>query len=119
MLYVGYRRLLPQIFDYSITDCRLKAKDEEWRDAQKGFNRIWREQNEKYHLKSLDHQGITFKQNDLKQLRSKVLINQIETFYDEVRAKIGLTDDILTMVFAAPCSNGGRRGGRDRSSHDH
>ena len=30
---------------------RLKSKDEEWRDAQKQFNRIWREQNEKYYLK--------------------------------------------------------------------
>jgi paired amphipathic helix protein Sin3a len=63
---------------------RLRSKDEEWRDAQKGFNRIWREQNEKYHLKSLDHQGLTFKQNDLKQIRSKAIINQIETLYDEV-----------------------------------
>ncbi len=30
---------------------RLKAKDEEWREAQKQFNKIWREQNEKYYLK--------------------------------------------------------------------
>uniref|UniRef100_A0A1B6LK83 Paired amphipathic helix protein Sin3a n=1 Tax=Graphocephala atropunctata TaxID=36148 RepID=A0A1B6LK83_9HEMI len=62
---------------------RLKAKEEEWRDAQKGFNKIWREQNEKYYLKSLDHQGINFKQNDMKALRSKSLFNEIETCYDE------------------------------------
>ena len=36
---------------------RLKAKEEEWREAQKGFNKRWREENEKYYLKSLDHQG--------------------------------------------------------------
>lgn len=36
---------------------RLMAKEEEWREAQKQFNKIWREQNEKYYLKSLDHQG--------------------------------------------------------------
>ena len=30
---------------------RLKAKDEEWKEAQKQFNKIWREQNEKYYLK--------------------------------------------------------------------
>lgn len=63
---------------------RLKSKEEEWREAQKGFNKIWREQNEKYYLKSLDHQGINFKQNDVKALRSKSLFNEIETLYDEV-----------------------------------
>lgn len=30
---------------------RLKAKDEEWRTAQKQFNKIWRDQNERYYLK--------------------------------------------------------------------
>lgn len=62
---------------------RLKAKEEEWREAQKGFNKQWREQNEKYYLKSLDHQGINFKQTDTKALRSKSLFNDIETLYDE------------------------------------
>ncbi|KAL5019521.1 hypothetical protein ScPMuIL_002413 [Solemya velum] len=62
---------------------RLKAKEEEWREAQKNFNRVWREQNEKYYLKSLDHQGINFKQNDIKAIRSKGLLNEIETIYDE------------------------------------
>ncbi|XP_031783367.1 paired amphipathic helix protein Sin3a isoform X2 [Nasonia vitripennis] len=62
---------------------RLKSKEEEWREAQKGFNKIWREQNEKYYLKSLDHQGINFKQNDVKALRSKSLFNEIELLYDE------------------------------------
>ncbi|KAI5638066.1 paired amphipathic helix repeat domain-containing protein [Phthorimaea operculella] len=60
---------------------RLKAKEEEWREAQKGFNKQWREQNEKYYLKSLDHQGINFKQNDLKALRSKTLFNEVESVY--------------------------------------
>ncbi|XP_017837186.1 paired amphipathic helix protein Sin3a isoform X3 [Drosophila busckii] len=62
---------------------RLKVKEEEWRDAQKGFNKQWREQNEKYYLKSLDHQAINFKPNDMKALRSKNLFNEIETLYDE------------------------------------
>ncbi|KAI8441255.1 hypothetical protein MSG28_014896 [Choristoneura fumiferana] len=60
---------------------RLKAKEEEWREAQKGFNKQWREQNEKYYLKSLDHQGINFKQNDLKAMRSKSLFNEVESAY--------------------------------------
>ncbi|XP_064551737.1 uncharacterized protein Sin3A isoform X2 [Drosophila montana] len=62
---------------------RLKVKEEEWRDAQKNFNKQWREQNEKYYLKSLDHQAINFKPNDMKALRSKSLFNEIETLYDE------------------------------------
>uniref|UniRef100_A0A8C5RMC5 SIN3 transcription regulator family member A n=1 Tax=Laticauda laticaudata TaxID=8630 RepID=A0A8C5RMC5_LATLA len=62
---------------------RLKMKEEEWREAQRGFNKVWREQNEKYYLKSLDHQGINFKQNDTKVLRSKSLLSEIETIYDE------------------------------------
>ncbi|XP_022900635.2 paired amphipathic helix protein Sin3a isoform X1 [Onthophagus taurus] len=62
---------------------RLKAKEEEWREAQKGFNKIWRDQNEKYYLKSLDYQGINFKQNDVKALRSKNLFNEIETLFEE------------------------------------
>lgn len=32
---------------------RLKQKDEEWRTAQKQFNKVWRDQNEKYYLKVL------------------------------------------------------------------
>uniref|UniRef100_A0A146LA21 Paired amphipathic helix protein Sin3a n=3 Tax=Lygus hesperus TaxID=30085 RepID=A0A146LA21_LYGHE len=62
---------------------RLRSKENEWRHAQKGFNKTWRDQNEKFYLKSLDHQGINFKQNDLKALRSKSLYNEIETLYDE------------------------------------
>ena len=31
---------------------RLRAKDEEWREVQKNFNKVWRDQNEKHYLKS-------------------------------------------------------------------
>lgn len=72
---------------------RLNAKNEEWRDSQKGFNKIWREQNEKFYLKSLDHQGINFKQNDIKQLRSKSLLNEIETLYEE-RNEQGIENNV-------------------------
>lgn len=69
---------------------RLKAKEEEWREAQQGFNKIWREQYEKAYLKSLDHQAVNFKQNDTKALRSKRLLNEIESVYDEVRPSSSL-----------------------------
>ena len=62
---------------------RLKSKDEEWREVQKNFNKNWREQNEKHYLKSLDHQSLLFKQNDTRNLRSKSLLNELETLYDE------------------------------------
>jgi len=67
---------------------RLKAKDAEWREVQKQFNKIWRDQNEKYYLKSLDHQGMIFKQNDIRAIRSKSLLNEIETLYDERHEQI-------------------------------
>ena len=67
---------------------RLKAKDSEWREVQKQFNKVWREQNEKYYLKSLDHQGMIFKQNDIRAIRSKSLLNEIETLYDEQHEQI-------------------------------
>lgn len=80
---------------------RLKAKEEEWREAQKGFNKIWREQNEKYYLKSLDYQGINFKQNDVKMLRSKSLFNEIETLFEEVSFSfIHLLYIIFSCTFA-------------------
>ena len=47
------------------------------------FNKVWRDQNEKFYLKSLDHQGLQFKQTDVRNLRSKSLLNEIETLYDE------------------------------------
>ncbi|KAL5257487.1 hypothetical protein ACHWQZ_G012432 [Mnemiopsis leidyi] len=62
---------------------RLKSKDEEWCEARRQFNKIWKEQYKKYHLKSLDHQSVTFKQTDLKSIRPKNLVTEIETLYDE------------------------------------
>ena len=62
---------------------RLKSKDEEWREVQKNFNKVWRDQNEKFYLKSLDHQSLIFKQSDTRFLRSKSLLNELETLYDE------------------------------------
>jgi len=46
------------------------------------FGRIYF-QNEKYYLKSLDHQSLMFKQSDIRNLRSKSILNEIETLYDD------------------------------------
>ncbi|XP_072320597.1 paired amphipathic helix protein Sin3a-like isoform X2 [Eucyclogobius newberryi] len=79
---------------------RLKMKEEEWREAQRGFNKVWREQNEKYYLKSLDHQGLNFKQNDAKVLRSKSLLSEIEMLYDERQERS--SDDTSTAPPSGP-----------------
>lgn len=72
---------------------RLRAKDEEWREAKKALEKQWSEQIERNYLKSLDHCAVPFKQNDQKQLKAKSLINEIE------EAK----EDVLTAA-AAPSS---------------
>lgn len=66
---------------------RLRGKEEEWREKQKHFNTIWREQIDNYYIKSLDHQGINFKQNDSKSFRSKSLLNEMEMVHAEVTIK--------------------------------
>ena len=88
MVCVSYGVFNPAVF---LLLYRLKAKEEEWREAQQGFNKIWREQYEKAYLKSLDHQGVNFKQNDMKALRSKSLLNEIESVYDEVNVLLYLS----------------------------
>jgi paired amphipathic helix protein Sin3a len=67
---------------------RLISKEKEWRDAQKEFNRVWREQNERFYLKSLDHHATKFKQSDVKRIRSKSLLREIELISEEVMTHI-------------------------------
>lgn len=83
----------------------MKAKEEEWREAQQGFNKIWREQYEKAYLKSLDHQGVNFKQNDMKALRSKSLLNEIESVYDEVKTILPAANltTVLSSCYKTAC----------------
>uniref|UniRef100_UPI00358F8FB4 paired amphipathic helix protein Sin3b-like n=1 Tax=Myxine glutinosa TaxID=7769 RepID=UPI00358F8FB4 len=78
---------------------RLKAREEEWREAQKGFNKLWREQNDRFYLRSLDPCGLTFRQLDTKALRSKSLLNQIEEAYDE-RQELMTTGQV--QAFSSP-----------------
>jgi paired amphipathic helix protein Sin3a len=64
---------------------RLKAKDEEWREAKKNFERFWKEQSEKYYLKSLDYMGINCKSSDVRIIRNRYLLNEIENIKEEVK----------------------------------
>ena len=63
----------------------MKEKDIEWQGVRDEYNVIWRDQVEKNYLKSLDHQALTFKANDVKNIRSRGIINQLESAYDEVK----------------------------------
>mgnify|MGYP001050399079 FL=1 len=62
---------------------RLKAKDEEWREAKKNFERFWKEQSEKYYLKSLDYMGINCKNIDARIIRNRHLLTEIENIKEE------------------------------------
>ncbi|KAF8910078.1 hypothetical protein CPB84DRAFT_1673093 [Gymnopilus junonius] len=56
---------------------RLKLKDEEWRRAQREWSRTWKEIESKNFYKSLDHQGIFFKQNEKKMITAKYFVADI------------------------------------------
>lgn len=66
---------------------RLKQKEEEWKRAQREWNKVWREVDARNYAKSLDHQGISFKAADKKSLTSKAFVNQIEAAREEQMAK--------------------------------
>jgi paired amphipathic helix protein Sin3a len=72
---------------------RLKQKEEEWKRAQREWNKVWREVDARNYPKSLDHLGITFKAADKKALTAKAFLNQIEAVRDEqMAARASLID---------------------------
>lgn len=62
---------------------RLKQKDDEWKRALREWNRVWREVDAKNFWRSLDHQAITLKFNDKRNLSLKSLVSEIETIKRE------------------------------------
>uniref|UniRef100_A0A5K4F1Y2 HDAC_interact domain-containing protein n=1 Tax=Schistosoma mansoni TaxID=6183 RepID=A0A5K4F1Y2_SCHMA len=58
---------------------RMRQKDSEWRETIRNYQRSWADQDARNYLRSLDHQGATFKQRDAPFIRSKTMISQIET----------------------------------------
>lgn len=66
---------------------RLKQKLEEWKQSQREWEKVWREQTHKFFWKSLDHQGINAKNLDKKNFQQKTLTSEIQVKYDE-RKKI-------------------------------
>ncbi|KAK4053505.1 hypothetical protein OIV83_001673 [Microbotryomycetes sp. JL201] len=67
---------------------RLKQKDEEWKRAEREWNKVWREVDVKNYYKALDHQGIPFKAVDKKATTTtKALTNEIELLRSEKQSK--------------------------------
>ncbi|KAG8624101.1 hypothetical protein KVT40_009077 [Elsinoe batatas] len=62
---------------------RLKQKHEEWKNAQREWEKVWREQTSKIFWKSLDHQAVNAKQADKRQFQTKTLLGEIQTKYEE------------------------------------
>ncbi|KZT07953.1 uncharacterized protein LAESUDRAFT_698018 [Laetiporus sulphureus 93-53] len=65
---------------------RLKVKHDEWKRAQREWNKVWREVDARNYHKSLDHQGVTFRVADKKALTAKAFLNQIEAAKTEQMA---------------------------------
>lgn len=63
----------------------MKSKDEEWRESKKNFERFWKEQSEKYYLKSLDYMSNICKNSDGRIIRNRHLLNEIENIKEEVK----------------------------------
>ena len=61
---------------------------------------MWRDQLEKYHLKSLDHQGINFKASDTKTMRPKSLIVEVEGLFDEVCGSILQWNSSKVLIYS-------------------
>ncbi|KAI8379519.1 uncharacterized protein BYT42DRAFT_329822 [Radiomyces spectabilis] len=88
LLYSNPAQVVPVLLN------RLKQKDEEWKKAQREWNKIWRELDAKNFYRSLDYQGITFKSNDRKAIAVKALVAEIETMHRDKQTKDG---DHLTL----------------------
>jgi len=69
---------------------RMKQKDEEWRFAQREWEKVWHQQTEHMHLRSLDHMGILVKQTDKRNFSAKHLVDVIKTKYEEQRRQRSL-----------------------------
>lgn len=73
MLYERPATVVPVLLN------RLQIKDKEWKKAQREWNKVWRDLDDKNFYRSLDYQGNTFKANDKKAMTPKAFITEIET----------------------------------------
>ncbi|KAG2133334.1 hypothetical protein DEU56DRAFT_739119 [Suillus clintonianus] len=78
---------------------RLKDKEEEWKRAQREWNKVWREVDARNASRALDHAGIACKAADKKALSAKALVAQIEAARDaQVSQRAALVDPLFARV---------------------
>lgn len=78
---------------------RLKLKDEEWKRAQREWNKVWREQEQRVYSKSLDYLGLSFRLTDKKYLSPKSLTTEIQALKTEESSKRRKGDANDFLVF--------------------
>ncbi|KAF2750618.1 hypothetical protein M011DRAFT_464421 [Sporormia fimetaria CBS 119925] len=66
---------------------RLKSKLEDWKAAQREWEKVWRDQTQKIFWRSLDHQSLSIKQQDKRQFQPKSLQNEIQVKYEEQKRR--------------------------------
>ena len=62
---------------------RLREKVEKWKQAQREWEKVWRDQTHKQFWKSLDHQGLNAKQENKRSFQPKALQTDIQAKYEE------------------------------------
>jgi len=78
---------------------RLKQKEEEWKRAQREWNKVWREVDARNYAKSLDHQAISFKNADKKAITAKAFVSQIETARaEQMASRASLIDPLFART---------------------
>jgi paired amphipathic helix protein Sin3a len=78
---------------------RLKEKEEEWKRAQREWNKVWREVDARNASRALDHAGIACKAADKKALSAKALVGQIEAARDaQVSQRAALVDPLFARA---------------------
>ncbi|KAG1721864.1 uncharacterized protein EDB91DRAFT_1064220 [Suillus paluster] len=78
---------------------RLKEKEEEWKRAQREWNKVWREVDARNASRALDHAGIACKASDKKALSAKALVAQIEAARDaQVCQRAALVDPLFARA---------------------
>ena len=79
---------------------RLKQKDEEWRTAQKQFNKVWRDQNEKYYLKVIFIMDFFFRNEKKKIITSWLSFLKALECYSKLFILLNITLKNLLFCFA-------------------
>lgn len=113
MLYERPATVIPVLLN------RLKMKDTEWKKAQREWNKIWREIDDKNFYKSLDYQGNTFKVNDRKAITGRALVTDMDVKKKEVfkfvdRDGFKDVDHLIFCYMNHPTSNGFTKGDKEK-----